>query len=157
MDLEAGNPATAATFEWAAPEQIVGHPVDPRTDVYALGRMTAAVLGGVVFGEETDYVVPIGGDRSRRVKLLKAEGMFLDITDTEHDRSWQRAWQELVGRAVSFDRGKRHATAGAFADELAGVLARHPVRSRIKLEPQFGDVVAIDTDQGLTFAHVVID
>ncbi|MBL0217288.1 MAG: hypothetical protein IPQ07_25845 [Myxococcales bacterium] len=157
LDIEAGTPATAATFEWAAPEQIVGHPLDPRTDVYALGRIAAALLGGVVFGEETHYVVPIGGDRSRRVQLLKAEGVFLDVSGTDRDRSWQRAWQDLLGRAVGFDRGRRPATAGQFADELAGVLERHPVTARLDLWPTFGDVVSVEGADGMTFAHVVID
>lgn len=157
LDVEAGTPATAATFEWAAPEQIVGHPLDPRTDVHALGRIAAALLGGVVFGEETHYVVPIGGDRSRRVQLLKAEGVFLDVSGTDRDRSWQRAWQDLLGRAVGFDRARRPATAGQFADELAAVLERHPVTARIDLRPTFGDVVAVESADGLGFAHVVID
>jgi len=157
LDIEAGTPATAATFEWAAPEQIVGHPVDPRTDVYALGRMATAILGGVIFGEQTDYVVPIGGDRSRHVKLLKAEGVFLDITDKSLDRAWQRAWQELVGRAVSYDRTRRHPTAGQFADDLAGVLEKYAVPSRVELEPAFGDVVPITSGATITFAHLAVD
>src|SRR5206468_4760887 len=53
LEVEAGEKAVAATFEWAAPEQIVGHPLDPRTDVYALGRIAAHILGGVVVGEQT--------------------------------------------------------------------------------------------------------
>ncbi|MFN0245583.1 MAG: protein kinase domain-containing protein [Kofleriaceae bacterium] len=157
LDLEAGSPATAATFEWAAPEQIVGHPVDPRTDVYALGRIATAVLGAVVFGEQTEYIVPIGGDRSRHVKLLKAEGVFLDITDTDHDRAWQRAWQELLGRSVHFDRSRRPATAGIFADELAALVEQYPVPARRSLEPAFGDTVAVETANGIEFAHILSD
>ena len=36
MRAPVGMPATAATFDWAAPEQIVGLPLDPRADVYSL-------------------------------------------------------------------------------------------------------------------------
>lgn len=157
LDLEAGNPATAATFEWAAPEQIVGHPVDPRTDVYALGRIAAAILGGVVFGEQTEYVVPIGGDKSRRVKLLKGEGVFLDVTESGHDRAWQRAWQDLLGRAIHFDRTRRPATGAAFADELAGLVERYPVPACMTLDPAFGDAVPVETAGRMAFAHLVAD
>ncbi len=157
LDVEAGAPATAATFEWAAPEQIVGHPLDPRTDVYALGRIATAILGGVVFGEETVYIVPIGAGHSRRVQLLKAEGVFIDISDTDRERGWQRAWQDLLGRSVSYDRTKRPASAGHFADELSFILQRHAVPSKIDLQPSFGDIVAVDGQQGFSFAHVAAD
>ncbi|MBT8495008.1 MAG: hypothetical protein KJO07_18305 [Deltaproteobacteria bacterium] len=87
LDIAIGTPATAATFAWAAPEQIVGLPVDPATDVYSLTKMAAALVDGVPFGEETHYVVPIGGTRSRRVKLLKTEGVYLDILESGHERA----------------------------------------------------------------------
>lgn len=157
LEVEAGEKAVAATFEWAAPEQIVGHPLDPRTDVYALGRIAAHILAGVIFGEQTVYIVPIGNGNSRRVELLKAEGVFIDITGTSHDRSWQRAWQDLLGRAVSYDRTKRPASAGHFADELQFVLQRHTVPSALDLSPMFGDIVGVEGSGGITFAHVVTD
>lgn len=157
LNIEAGSPATAATFEWAAPEQIVGHPVDPRTDVFALGRIATAILGGVVFGEQTEYVVPIGRERSRQVKLLKGEGVFIDITESSYDRAWQRGWQELLGRSISFARERRPATAAAFADELANALERYPVATRLELAPAFGDIVAIETVNGPEFAHLAMD
>ena len=157
LEVEAGEKAVAATFEWAAPEQIVGHPLDPRTDVYALGRIAAKILDGVVFGEQTVYIVPIGGGNSRRVELLKAEGVFIDITATSHERSWQRAWQDLLGRAVSYDRTKRPASAGHFADELAFVLSRHTVPSSLDLSPMFGDIVGVEGTNSIAFAHVVTD
>jgi hypothetical protein len=144
LDVEAGAPATAATFQWAAPEQIVGHPVDPRTDVFALGKIAAALLGGVLFGEETQYVVPIGGGRSRRVELLKAEGVFVDISESAHDRKWQLAWQDLLGRSVAYDRERRPDSAVAFADELATVLDRHPPTDTLACPGRFGSVGAAE-------------
>jgi hypothetical protein len=157
LDIEAGTPATAATFDWAAPEQIVGHPVDPRTDVYALGRIATTILGGVMFGEATQYIVPIGGERSRRVQLLKGEGVFLDTTGTDRDRGWQRAWQDLLGRSISYDRNRRPATGGAFADELAALLERYPVPTKLEMVPKFGNIVEVVSDAGAQFAHLVID
>lgn len=157
LDVPAGSPSTAATFEWAAPEQIVGHPVDPRTDVFALGKLATALLGGVAFGEETSYIVPIGGERSHRVQLLKAEGVFLDILETEHDRAWQLAWQDLLGRAVCYDARKRPEDATAFAAQLGELLDKHPPRGSIPCPGHFGTPSAMEAGDSWTFARRVDD
>lgn len=153
LDVPFGTPATAATFEWAAPEQIVGHPVDARTDVFALGKLATSLLGGVAFGEETNYIVPIGGHRSRRVQLLKAEGVFLDILETPHDRAWQVAWQDLLGRAVSFDPQKRPETARAFGRQLAALLEAHPPSGVLRCPGRFGTPVPMEAGESWTFAR----
>jgi hypothetical protein len=157
LDIAIGTPATAATFAWAAPEQIVGLPVDPGTDVYSLTRMAAAMIDGVPFGEETHYVVPIGGTRSRRVKLLKTEGVYLDILDSGHGRPWQVAWQEFLGRGIAYDRDKRIDHAESFADELAGLLESHPPTGSMELGGDFGDIVHMQRGESWTFARVVGD
>ncbi len=157
LEVAIGSPAMAATFEWAAPEQIVGQPVDARTDVFAIGRMLAAILGAVPFGEETRYVVPIGGGQSRRVELLKTEGVFIDILGTRYDRAWQVAWQAFLGRAIAYDRARRPEDAGAMADELLHLVDRFPPRDHLDCPGQFGTPVPMDTDDGWTFARLVSD
>jgi hypothetical protein len=157
LDVPVGSPATAATFEWAAPEQIVGHPVSPRTDVFALGKLATAILGGVAFGEETSYIVPIGGERSRRVQLLKAEAVFLDILETEHSRAWQLAWQELLGRSVSYEVDRRPEDAGAFARQLGALLETHPPRGVISCPGRFGTPSPMEAGDAWTFARRVDD
>ncbi len=157
LDVRAGTPATAATFEWAAPEQIIGLPVDPRTDVFGLGRIVCALLGGVPFGEETSYVVPIGGSSARRVKLLKAEGVFIDILETDHTREWQLAWQGFLGRCVAHDPGRRPPDAVRFADELSDLTARLPPAGTAECPGDFGTPVPLETSGGWTFAWLARD
>lgn len=157
LDIQAGTPATAATFAWAAPEQIVGHPVDPRTDVFALGRLITRIVEGVPFGEQTTYVIPIGGGRSRQVELLKAEGVFVDILDTDYDRSWQLAWQELLGNAIAYDRSKRPKDAEDLADRLDELLERSPVTGTLECPGEFGSPRLVEHPDGWYFARVVSD
>jgi len=157
LDVRAGTPATAATFEWAAPEQIIGLPVDPRTDVFGLGRLVCALLGAVPFGEETRYVVPIGGSAARRVELLKAEGVFIDILETQHNREWQLAWQGFLGRCVAHDPGRRPADALRFADELADLTERLPPTGTVDCAGDFGAPVPVETPGGWNFAWLARD
>ena len=154
LDIEAGSAATAANFEWASPEQIVGLPVDPRADVFALARLVTKLLDGVMFGEETRYIMPVGGGASRSVKLLKAEGVFIDVLGTDHDRRWQMAWQELLGAAVSYDADDRPTDADAFAVRLAELVAQHPPDGTISCVGFVGAVAPADDD---SFARVVSD
>jgi hypothetical protein len=157
LDVRAGTPATAATFEWAAPEQIIGLPVDPRTDVFGLGRVVCALLGGVPFGEETSYVVPIGGSKARRVKLLKAEGVFIDILESDRTREWQLAWQGFLARCVAHDPDRRPADALRFADELSELTARLPPAGSAECPAEFGTPVPLETSGGWTFAWLARD
>jgi hypothetical protein len=102
-------------------------------------------------------VVPIGGNKARRVKLLKAEGVFIDILDSSLDREWQMAWQAFLGRAVAYDVSKRPADAGVFADELADLASRFPPAGRIECPGMFGTPVPMETAGGWTFARIVRD
>ena len=157
LEVEAGTPATAATFAWAAPEQIIGHPVDARTDVYSLGKIATGIIEGVPFGEETTYIVPIGGDRSRRVQLLKAEGVFIDILDTDYSRSWQLAWQDFLGRSIAYDRPRRPEHAAAFADLLDELVESHPVSGMLDCPGEFGNPLLIQQSGSWSFARLVAD
>ncbi|MGQ0625836.1 MAG: protein kinase domain-containing protein [Sporichthyaceae bacterium] len=142
LDLAAGEVATTATFRWAAPEQITGRPLDPRTDVFALAQMVASLIDAVPFGEERCYVVPTGNGNFERVKVLATEGVFIDVRSGDRSRTWQLAWQRLLSRALSLDPGKRPSDGRVFADELAEVAAEHPVFGMIcRTDIALGDLV----------------
>lgn len=157
LDVPCGSPSTTATFAWAAPEQIIGHPLDPRADVFALGKLAARILGGVPFGEQTHYVVPTGGGSSRTVELLKCEGVFVDITGSDRPRAWQVAWQDLLGRCLAHDRQRRPAHAEAFAAELRDLLERHPPDGELPLPGSFGEIVEIEGTEGRGLARLCAD
>ena len=83
--------------------------------------------------------------------------MYLDILDSDHDRAWQVAWQEFLGRGIAYDRSKRIDHAEAFADELAGLLESHPPTGHLQLAGEFGDIVHMQRGESWTFARVVGD
>ncbi len=167
LDVPVGMPSTTATFSWAAPEQIIGQPVDPRTDVFALGKLATRLLGGVPFGEQSHYVVPTGGSASRTVEILKCEGVFVD---SDHyggrggggggggdARAWQVAWQEFLGSCLAYDRGARPMGASAFADGLRSLLERHPPAGALSIAGGFGELVPLERDGTITAARLCSD
>ncbi len=157
LSLKAGEIAAAATFEWASPEQIVGRPLDGRADVFSLGRMVVELAGGVRFGEETVHVVPVGGTESRKVKLLKNTGVFLDVTHSGQSRDWQRAWQDLLSRCVAYDVERRPADGTTLADALAELARTHPLPGSVELAGDFGSLVPLVAGSAVSYARLAVD
>ena len=157
LHVEIGQIATAATFEWAAPEQVVGRPLDPRADVYSLGKMLCALIGAVPFGEKVEYVVPTGGNASRTVQLLKTDGVFLDATALGVHRDWQARWQDVLAKMLSYDRERRPESGAAVAALLSELVERFPPPGNLPLRGQFGAIVAVQRPNTWPVARVTTD
>lgn len=122
IGIEAGKISPGATPGWAAPEQILARPVQPATDVFALGLMIALLMRAAIYGEERSFVIPTGKEERRRVRLLGDPDVFLDPRIMELDDNVRVAWSELIRRCVSFDPDDRPQSAGEFADQVANLL-----------------------------------
>lgn len=99
----ATSPRTAAgTLAWMAPEQVLGRPVDERTDVFAAGALMYWLLTGrhhVDTAERSGYEVEDAIVRGQPPAAPRAPE---DIRDA-------------IGRALARDPAQRFATAGEFA------------------------------------------
>jgi hypothetical protein len=157
LHVESGQIAVAATFDWAAPEQIIGLPLDPRTDVFALGKMLCALVGAVPFGEKVDYVVPIGGSASKTVQLLKTDGVFIDAKELDVSREWQTRWQDALAPMLAYNRDDRPDSAGAVRQIIAELVERFPPPGRLPLAGHFGAVAPIQRPATFPFARVISD
>jgi len=108
-----GGPATTSsgtivgTPAYMAPEQLRGHVVDGRADVYSLGVMMYEMLTG---------------------KLPYGSGSFVDIAmkqsagESKVDtKNLPPGLAPIIRRAIAYEREARPATPAAFADELGRV------------------------------------
>lgn len=157
LNLPIGALAPRATFEWAAPEQVVGHPLSPSTDIYAVARMITALLGGVPFGEQSTYIVATGGQGSKQVPILKTDGVFIDILESDHDREWQKNWQAILKRGLAYQQEQRPQSALAFAHELSELAEKHPIAGHSELSGNFGQLIRLKDQEEWTFAYRVSD
>jgi hypothetical protein len=157
LDVENGQLAVAATFEWAAPEQIVGRPLDPRADVYALGKLACALVGAVPFGEQISYLVPTGGHASKTVELLKTDGVFVDSKQLGTTREWQAAWQDTLLRLVAYDRERRLESGSAAAQALANLVEKYPPPGTLPLAGRFGTIRPLQSPSTWPLARVIGD
>ncbi len=123
QDQPGGTPATLTTYRWmtpeyAAPEQILGAAITPRTDVYQLGAVLYTLL--------TDRT-PFGRHAATLPKLQAA------VLTEEHDplgSAFPADLDAVVSKALRKDPAERYASARELADDIRRYLRGHPVQAR---------------------------
>jgi serine/threonine-protein kinase len=110
--------AAVGKYGYMSPEQLAGHHLDGRADVFAAGVVLAELLiCRRVYTAETDLEL--------LSMVSKADTWRFDAY-SEHLPPDLRA---ICRKAMSFHAGDRHATAGAFRDALIDWMLRSPVRT----------------------------
>ncbi len=100
------------TPAFMSPEQVQGHPMDGRADIYALGIVLYRLLSGQL---------PFSNDST--TALINAH-VDMPIPDIRLVKSNIPAvWQEVVGKAMAKDPNDRYATASDFARDIAEVVS----------------------------------
>jgi len=100
------------TPAYMSPEQVLGNPVDGRSDIYALGIVLFRLLSGQL---------PFSNDSM--TALINAH-VDMPIPDIRSVKSKVPAvWQEVVAKAMAKDPKDRYPTAGDFAREVAEVVS----------------------------------
>jgi len=98
-------------YGYMSPEQVVGKPIDARSDLFAVGVVLAELLmGRRLFSAAADLDV-----------LLKVRDVKLDRLD-KYGADLPRPLDRIVRRSLRKDPRERFATAAEFRDELADYL-----------------------------------
>jgi serine/threonine protein kinase len=100
------------TVHYMSPEQVLGRPLDGRSDLFSVGVILYELLG---------HCRPFTGESPTEV-LYKIVHEATPVLP-EGLGGQAPALQDIVGRALAKDPEQRPATAGRLADELAHVLA----------------------------------
>lgn len=113
----------ALTPDWAAPEQILGHPTTTATDIHALGAILYVMLSGRnPYPPFDDDWVGLRERAAHRVAI--APSRRDDATNETPIRFARRPdrLEALALRALAIDPLQRHASAADFARELRACL-----------------------------------
>ncbi len=133
------------TAKYLAPEQVEGGPVDPRTDVYALGIVLyEALCGRPPFDGESDAAIALA-------RLHRAP-----MRPRQVRAGVPRALEEVVLRALSRDPDDRYVSAGALRGALLGCIEPVPLIGEITPAPGHPALppdATVAGDPGLGFAE----
>ncbi len=109
------------TLAYMSPEQVGGHLVDLRCDVWALGVIAFELLAGKrpfqVTGLSPWQV-------ARAIETMEAPRLRQSVRGLDADL------EVVVGKALRRERGDRYASVAALADDLRAFLAQRPVAAR---------------------------
>lgn len=107
------------TPEYMSPEQLLGEPIDHRSDVYALALLAYQCLtGDTPFDSRTP-------DRGLMARLANEPRALLTVRP---DKQWPIELQAALNKGMARDRERRFRTAGMFAEAFErGALSRNMV------------------------------
>jgi eukaryotic-like serine/threonine-protein kinase len=107
------------TPTYMAPEQIVSNLVDGQADVYAAGVMLFEMLAGRLPYPPYDSAIKL-----LKIKLRLKDRIFLN-KPSEMNRLVDADLDDIVFKAVAYDKERRYATCREFANDVEAYLKRH--------------------------------
>src|SRR5688572_22537098 len=106
------------TPEYMSPEQLIGDPLDGRSDVYALAVIVFRMLTGFL---------PIRSQTTQEIMIDRLTKPPLRLSDVAPSRTFPPGLEALIARGLAQQRNDRIASAAEFARELTAVFEhRHP-------------------------------
>jgi eukaryotic-like serine/threonine-protein kinase len=102
------------TPEFMSPEQLRGHPLDARSDIYALALMTYELLAGQL---------PFAGRTQHDMMVARLRAEPVPLRRMRPDLNFPEAVEQVLAKGMARDREERHRTAVAFADAFAAAAA----------------------------------
>jgi serine/threonine-protein kinase len=107
------------TPTYMAPEQIVSNLVDGRADVYATGVMLFEMLVGKLPYPSYDSAMKL-----LKIKLRLKDRLF-QKKPSQLNRALNQDIDDIMAKAVAYDKDQRYATCGEFAKDIDDYLRQH--------------------------------
>lgn len=151
LELASRMRSPAMTRGWAAPEQVMGLPVSFQTDQYPIGLMLLILLGGVLYGEETRVLIPIGGTKVETHTVLKPPCVYIDPDTAPVERQAIGAWSQFIAQCLRFEPTERFASIELLIEALQSLIEQQTLKGQIRMSLSFGTCVpGVDSQGNIT-------
>ncbi|MBL8680741.1 MAG: serine/threonine protein kinase [Myxococcales bacterium] len=143
-----GMPITAAgevlgTLHYMAPEQLLGHPIDERADIYAVGVILYEALAGRL---------PFS-TQSLKGTMEKTTGQPpKPIVPPEGRPRWPKSLERVIDKALAFSTTQRFASAAEFSTALRATLDESTTDERGALRASGTNLVELEPPTKPTLA-----
>ncbi|GAC1457267.1 MAG: hypothetical protein NVSMB70_00900 [Chamaesiphon sp.] len=141
LGLVSGMRSPAMTLGWAAPEQVLGNSVSSQTDQYPIGLMLLDLLQGVLYGEETKVLIPVGGRELETHTVLKNPGVYIDPDTAPVETKFVSDWSNLVAQCIRFDSSSRFESMTLLVKALRQLVEHQSLKGSLKIPLAFGTCV----------------
>jgi hypothetical protein len=131
FDLKEGELAPGWTPDWSSPEQVLGNPVTPATDVYPLGVMVVQLLGGRLVGEVRKFKTAPLADGRDEFDIFYDPFVHLDSNQTTVTGQGLGPWLALARNCLAFDPARRIKSAAQFVEQLRALLEKYPLQGGV--------------------------
>lgn len=148
LELTEGLRSPALTRGWAAPEQVMGLPIGYQTDQYPLGLMLLELLQGVLYGEETRMLVPIGGTELETHAVLKAPGVYIDANTAPVETQSVPLWSQTIAQCLRFEPIERFSSMSSLADALQLLVQEQSLTGYLRIPLFFGSCISGRNETG---------
>lgn len=140
LEITIGQVSHAFTPSYCAPEQVLGKPVSPATDVYSLGLMLLQLLDARLYGAVRDHVAILSG-RSVRMTMFESVEIYIEKEKCGLGDEGVMAWQKFISQCLAFDISLRLNDMNQFAGQFADLIEKYPVSGAMEFDPnRFGEL-----------------
>lgn len=147
LDVRVNDISVGFTPNYCAPEQILARPVSPATDIYSLGLIILSLVNGVMYGETSEFVIPVGNDKIEKIKLLTKSNIYLDNNQgTLCDNEGMSNWRTFLEKCLAVDTHDRFANMSKFIQEYQRLIECYPLTGYIEFNPDFGNLELMEVD-----------
>lgn len=148
LDIPVSAPSPGLSQGYAAPEQVLGEAVRPQTDQYGLGVCLAQVCGGLLYGEESNFRIPVGPRQLETFTMLKNPGVYLPPQSINAPKEAINTLRALIERCLRFDPDQRFPSMEALAETIEDLLERFEFTSTLVCDLSFGQLMH-EPDDGM--------
>ena len=149
FDLQPGQISPGYTPDWSAPEQVLGQPVSPASDIYPFGRLICHLIGGELTGEVRKFVGSAIGPRDEKeFDVFYDPFVRLQPENAAGPAHVLRFWTDVARSCLRFLPSERPQDMRMLVDQISSLLEEYPLQGTCSFRIENRLVMATFLDGG---------